>query len=160
VKKSQGKNTDAQNTGFNEVIYRYSLLIKVPVLIAASFWGAILTILIMSDEQRLTMYIGAGFFVIFFMFFGSIYWLTEIRVCKEGLRYKGPLKRVNADWSDVLRIYVYEGAVYSWMLTEYQVITLKGYFSFTPFLVKHKKLVQQIREMSRTARKKVLQDDN
>ena len=155
-----GDPNAAQGPGQDPEVYRYSLLIRIPVLVAASFWGAILVILAMAGEQRLHMYAGACFFVAFFAFFGAMYWLTEIRIGPNGLKYRGPLKALEADWLDVVRINVYEGLVYSWMLTEIQVVTRKGHFSFTPFLSRHRRLIQRIRQLSAQARRRALEEED
>ena len=128
-------------------VFRYSRLVRYPVLVASAFWTAIAVLLVMGGETRIEIFAGVLFFVSFFMLFGAMYWRTAVRIDADGIEYQGPLRRVRAAWGEVLGV-----DVYSALFTEYHVVTRAGSFAFTNLVVGHRELVAQIENRARPRR--------
>jgi len=120
-------------------VFRYSRLIRYPVFVASAFWAAATVLLVLGGESRLEIFGGVLFFVVFFLFFGALYWRTAIRIDGRGIAYQGPWRKVRAGWSEVVGVDVYSG-----LFREYHVVTRAGSFAFTNLLVGHRELVAEI----------------
>jgi len=131
-------------SGTERRVFRYSLLIRVPVFVASAFWAAMLVLLHLGGETRVQVYAGVVFFLVFFVVFHALYWRTVIVVGPEGLRYQGPLRRLTVPWSEVRVVRVYRG-----LFREYEVGTARGRFGFTGFLRGHRELLELIQQRAR-----------
>jgi len=128
-------------------VYRYTLLIRLPVLAASAFWTAAAVLLVLGGEDRPHIYAGVAFFILFFLGSSALYWRTAIRTDAAGIEYRGPLRRIRAPWAQVRQVNVYSG-----VFREYQVTTDQGGFSFTGLLARHRALIAEIALQARRVR--------
>ena len=128
--------------------YRTRLALRIAVASAATFWAAVLAVLVRIPATEAQAVLGAAAFTAFFASFSFVYGRTSITVTTDGIVAATPFRVRPVRFEEILRVTVQDGLAGR----VYAVVTRRGLVQFTSLFARHRELFETILERARLAR--------
>ncbi len=122
--------------------YRTRLSLRIAMMVAAAFWGAVLAALARFPDAPPGTVLSALAFLAFFVAFTAHYDRMSIVVLPDGVVFRSFFRRLPLGWDDILEVQVHTGVAG----TLYAVWTRQGRIQFTSLLARHRELCQVLLE--------------
>jgi hypothetical protein len=119
-------------------MYRTRLWLRLAMIVAASFWAAVIAALASFPGAPAGTFVAASAFLAFFLVYSAVYDRTAIVVGPEGLVFRGVLRQTPVRWDEIVRVEVHTGLAG----TLYAVLTRRGLVRFTSVLARHRELFE------------------